>query len=155
MENRSLNSGHLRWVLLSFFAVALLSSACVPLAGSGDTGGGTPPKAASGGTAAGHADISPEQLLAMMADGDVFLVNVHIPYEGEIAGTDAFISFDEIAEHLGEMPDGDVPIVLYCRSGPMSTTAAKELAAAGYGRLYELEGGMKAWEAAGQELAWR
>jgi rhodanese-related sulfurtransferase len=100
----------------------------------------------------GYADISVDQLASLMEDKDFTLVNVHIPYEGEIPQTDLFIPFDEIQAHLDEIPAKDAPIVLYCRSGSMSTTAAKVLAAEGYTNVMELDGGFNTWEAAGYEL---
>lgn len=83
-----------------------------------------------------------------MATEDVYLVNVHVPYEGEIPGTDAFISYTEIADRLGELPD-DGSLVIYCRSGNMSTQSAQEMVDAGFTAFAELEGGYQAWEAAG------
>jgi rhodanese-related sulfurtransferase len=103
---------------------------------------------------AGYADITAQQLSEILADEnrEITLVNVHIPYEGEIPQTDLFIPFDEITDHLDELPDKDAPIVLYCRTGPMSTTAAEALVPLGYSNLMELDGGMRAWERAGYEL---
>jgi rhodanese-related sulfurtransferase len=100
----------------------------------------------------GYADISVDQLAVMMEDKNFTLVNVHIPYEGEIPETDLFIPFDEIQDHLDELPAWDEIIVLYCRSGSMSTTAAEVLVDEGYTNIIELDGGFNAWKAQGYEL---
>jgi len=85
-------------------------------------------------------------------DDALTLVNVHIPYEGELPATDLFIPFNAMADHTGELPAKEAPIVLYCRSGSMSTQAAKRLAELGYTNIFELDGGFNAWQAAGYEL---
>jgi rhodanese-related sulfurtransferase len=103
----------------------------------------------------GYADISVEQLDELLERQDVTLVNVHVPYEGEIPQTDLFIPFDEIAEHVDELPAPDAPIVLYCRSGGMSTSAGETLASLGYTNVAEVDGGMRAWEEVGYELLYR
>ena len=102
----------------------------------------------------GYADITAQQLSEILADEnrDLTLVNVHIPYEGEIPETDLFIPFNEIADHVEELPDRDAPIVLYCRTGPMSTEAAEALVSLGYSNILEVDSGMRAWEAAGYML---
>ena len=77
-------------------------------------------------------------------------MNVHIPYEGEIPGTQAHLAFDEITQHLDEFPAAkDAPIVLYCRSGSMSAIAARDLVNAGYTNVMNLDGGYRAWADAG------
>jgi rhodanese-related sulfurtransferase len=110
----------------------------------------------SGQASAGFATIDSAQLAAMLQSRDFLLVNVHIPYEGEIEGTDALIAFDKIAENLDKLPsDKDAEIVLYCRSGRMSEIAAAELVRLGYTNVAHLSGGMIGWKERGHELVER
>jgi rhodanese-related sulfurtransferase len=132
--------------------LALLLSAC-----GGAGVGPVPAKAAPtiegfARNSDGYGDINADQLAALIESQDVTLVNVDIPYQGEIPQTDLFIPFDEIQSHLDQLPAKDATIVLYCRSGNMSTTAAKALVSAGYMDVLELDGGFSAWEAQGHEL---
>ena len=106
-----------------------------------------PPAEASGG--AGYTVVNPGQLQAMMREEDVYLVNVHVPYEGELPDTDAFIPYTEITSRMDELPFGDQTVVIYCRSGNMSTEAAQAMVAAGAPHFYELGGGWYSWQDAG------
>jgi rhodanese-related sulfurtransferase len=100
-----------------------------------------------------YIDVSPEELVSMLKSKDFVLVNVHVPYAGEIEGTDLFIAYDQMADRLGELPSQtDAKIVVYCRSGGMSAIAAKTLVGLGYTNIWNLDGGMIAWEAAGYPL---
>ena len=97
--------------------------------------------------------LSSQDLVQMLQHKDFVLVNVHIPYEGEIAKTDVFVPFDQIAANLDKLPaDKGAKIVLYCRSGRMSQIAATTLANLGYTDVVHLAGGMIGWVAAGQSL---
>ena len=91
--------------------------------------------------------ITSAQLAEMLLEKDFLLINVHIPYEGEIENTDIFIPYDKLAENLDKLPkDKNAKIVLYCRSGRMSELAARELAQLGYTQVSHLSGGMIDWE---------
>jgi rhodanese-related sulfurtransferase len=108
-----------------------------------------------GKSADGYYTVNVTQLGDMLAAKDFVFVNVHIPFEGDIAGTDLSIPYDQITrdEYLSQLPaERDAKIVLYCRSGRMSAIAAKEMVALGYTNIWDVEGGMVAWEAAGFEL---
>jgi rhodanese-related sulfurtransferase len=114
---------------------------------------GGPRTAAPPPEAGGYRTIDPSRLAAMLGAKDFVLVNVHVPYEGEIDSTDLFIPYDEIADRTDELPEArDGRIVLYCRTGRMSTEAAQTLVELGYTNVYELQGGFEAWQAAGHPL---
>jgi len=96
--------------------------------------------------------VTVSELREMLVLKDFQLVNVHVPYYAEIEGTDLFIPYDEIEKQLDKLPGKEARIVLYCRSGSMSKQAAHVLVALGYTNVYDVEGGMIAWEAAGFPL---
>jgi rhodanese-related sulfurtransferase len=103
-----------------------------------------------GGT---YTDVTVRGLVDKLQTKDFVLVNVHIPYAGEIDNTDLFIPFDRIAQNLSQLPSNkDAQIVVYCRSGGMSAISATELVRQGYTNVWNLDGGMNAWTAAGEPL---
>jgi rhodanese-related sulfurtransferase len=100
-----------------------------------------------------YLNITPATLDTLLAKKDFFFVNVHIPFEGEIALTDAFIPYDQTMAKLGKYPaDKSARIVVYCRSGRMSDIAARELVRQGYTNILNLDGGMIEWEESGLPL---
>lgn len=126
--------------------------------------GGTPAdRAAPSGTAAAPSgpaasaaavpQLTPAQFAAAVAEPRRVTVNVHTPYEGEIAGTDLFLPFDRVQADASRLPaDRSTPLAVYCRTGRMSAQAVATLRRLGYRDVVELAGGMVAWERAGQPL---
>ena len=99
-----------------------------------------------------YKSISAQELNTMMKEKDFVFINVHTPFAGLITDTDLSIPYDEIGvpENLSQLPiDKNAKIVLYCRSGRMSEIAASELVSLGYTNIWNLAGGMVAWEQAG------
>lgn len=94
--------------------------------------------------------LAPADYRAALADPRVFLVDVHIPEQQHIVGTDAVIPFNEIDSNLDRLPaDKTTPVAVYCRSGSMSARVAAQLVRLGYERVIDLSGGTIAWSAAG------
>lgn len=165
--------GGKRGIVLPFvLALALLAYACGdPDAPSGGAGGsvaedgarntdglsarGTPGGVGEKVTVAdgSYTRVSPEELQEALRGGDLVLVNTHVPFAGDIPGTDLSVPYNEIDEKLGRLPDDEgARIAVYCRSGSMSASASKTLVGLGYENVWDLEGGMEAWEAAGFRL---
>jgi rhodanese-related sulfurtransferase len=97
--------------------------------------------------------VTPKELNIMLKNKDFVLVNVHIPFAGNIANTDLSIPYDQIEQDLTQLPaDKNAKIVLYCRSGHMSQIAAEKLVSLGYTNVWELKGGMIDWEQAGYNI---
>lgn len=130
------------YILLS----ALILTACQSKTVAGET------VTAAGGS---YQNITPDELNTMLKDKDFVFVNVHIPFAGNISKTDLSVPYDQVSipENLAQLPtDKDAKIVLYCRSGRMSEIAAIELIALGYTSIWNLDGGMVAWEEAGYQI---
>jgi rhodanese-related sulfurtransferase len=102
---------------------------------------------------ASYINIQPEELNNYLKeDKDIYLLDVHIPEQPHIIGTDAFIPFNEIQNNIEKLPeDKNTEIVVYCRSGSMSETASEELIELGYTNVKNLSGGLNAWKAEGYE----
>ncbi|WP_454791940.1 rhodanese-like domain-containing protein [Mycolicibacterium lutetiense] len=116
-----------------------------------------PPATSTGAAAASvvpHRLVGPDEFATAIGESDRMTINVHVPFEGDIAGTDLSIPFDRIAEQADRLPAArGAPIAIYCRTGPMSATAAEALKSLGYTDVVELKGGMRAWQASGRPLA--
>ena len=98
-------------------------------------------------------DVTPRTLKSWLGDKDFLLVNVAVPYVGEIESTDEFIPLNQIEGRLDAFPQQDAKIVVYCRSGSTSAEAARKLVRLGYSNVWNLKGGMIAWQEAGYPLS--
>lgn len=128
-------------VVVGYFALGM--------PGMDHSGGGG---AAMGAMDASDMSVGVDDFASRMAEPDAFVVNVHVPDEGSIAGTDAAIPYDRVAGDTRLPDDTATPIVLYCQTGRMSAEAATALMDAGYADVVHLDGGMDAWVAAGRSI---
>lgn len=130
-------------IFLALLAVILLAG-CQSKAVSGET------VSVAGGL---YKNVTPKELNSMLKNKDFVLVNVHIPFAGNLPNTDLSIPYDQIDQNLSQLPaDKAAKIVLYCRSGHMSQIAAEDLVSQGYTNVWNLKGGMIDWEKAGFEI---
>lgn len=134
---------------LAFVAVLLAVGATRDAAGQKAVD--TPTRPVEGGGS--YADIGAADLAAMLTKKNFTLTNVHVPYEGEIEGTDLLIPFDQVVARTAELPtDRNARLVVYCRSGRMSAIAVRTLVALGYRDVWHLDRGMIDWQRAGYPL---
>lgn len=116
-------------------------------AGCGDRAGSGPPQAAPAAKLVG-----PAQFAATVRRPGTVTLNVHVPDEGDVPGTDLAIPFDRLRARRRELPPRTTPLAVYCRSGRMSRIAVQTLRQLGFRRITELRGGMEAWRASGRSL---
>lgn len=93
--------------------------------------------------------LEARELSRRLSGGEaIALVDVRETWEWQVGNLDAhgalLIPLAELPDRLSEIP-GDRPVVLVCRSGHRSLTAARRLLEAGFARVYNLDGGMAAW----------
>lgn len=113
----------------------------------------SPPVSAQ--TLPGRGAVDPDEFAAAIADPARVTINVHVPYEGDISGTDVSIPFDQITAQADRLPaQRNTPLAVYCRTGRMSAIAAATLTQLGFVDVIELRGGMAAWQSSGRSLVW-
>ena len=95
-------------------------------------------------------DVTPNALWARLTD--VCIVDVRAPEEfagelGRVPGA-RLLTLNELPERLGELPENQT-IVFVCRSGGRSAQAASFARTKGFAKLYNMAGGMLAWNELG------
>ncbi|WP_231855969.1 rhodanese-like domain-containing protein [Nocardia cyriacigeorgica] len=97
--------------------------------------------------------LPPAEFAAAMAEPARVTINVHVPFEGYLDGTDRMIPYNEISSQAAQLPaDRATPLAIYCLSGRMSVDAMQALVALGYTDVVDLRGGMQAWQADGRPV---
>lgn len=109
----------------------------------------------------GFTNVTVEEAREMIEKDDVFILDVRTPAEfnsSHIEGATLIpvtnsggsnLSSDQLLEaRINEVPK-DKKILVYCRTGHRSTIASNILLAAGDSDIYNMQGGITAWTAAG------
>lgn len=133
---------------IAFAVVALLAVVVLSASGSGPTG-----QTVVQGRGGTWTNVTPDRLTEMLAHKDFSFLNVKTPYIGEIEGTDLYIPYDQLSARAAELPTSkSAGILVYCRSGAESAIAAQTLLDLGYEHIWNLDGGMNAWQSSGRTL---
>ena len=116
------------------------------------------PARVSGGTEGAGGEASGAREVEVVAAAErlqledpPFLLDVREPWEWAVSNLSdlgaRLIPLSELDDRLGEIPM-DRAIVVYCKSGQRSRTAALRIAGSGRSEVESLRGGLVAWAAA-------
>lgn len=106
-------------------------------------------------------NLTPEQVAAELESGDALLVDVREPQEREAASIPGSISAprgmlefyaDPSLPYHKEEFDPQRRIILHCASGGRSALGAATLKEMGYSNVAHLDGGIRAWQEAGNAV---
>lgn len=101
----------------------------------------------------GYRVVTVQELQTMLEKKDFTMVNVHIPFQGNISQTDLHLAYDVIEQNLNQLPqEKDAKILVYCLTSGMAKKAIATLLNQGYTNLWMLDGGTTSWEEAGLSL---
>ena len=107
-----------------------------------------------GHQAASHPVIQPAEYKSRFVDGKQAHTLVDVRTPGEFAGGyipgAVNIALQELNQRLNKIPK-EKPVVVYCRSGNRSASAAQALLQAGYSEVYDL-GGIIEWSRQGMPI---
>lgn len=101
--------------------------------------------------ASGVADVSPTEAVMLINHDHALMLDVRNPDEfsgGHIADA-RNIPLSALPDRLAELEDyKDKPILVNCQGGVRSISACGVLKKAGFSKLYNLDGGINAWNQA-------
>lgn len=96
----------------------------------------------------GYQDVTPAGLTALINAGDALVIDLSSAQDyqqGHVPGARhvALSQFDPESPELVRVKD--MPVAVYCARGLSAAAAARRLAKAGFTRVFNLQGGMRAW----------
>jgi rhodanese-related sulfurtransferase len=97
------------------------------------------------------AEVSPKEAAALQSAKKALIVDVREDDEWQaqhIPGA-IHIPLGQLENRLGELKSQHSPLIMQCRSGKRSAKAQATLKAAGFSDVYNMEGGLIAWQQQG------
>lgn len=99
--------------------------------------------------------VSTEEMQTLLELDDVQLLDVRTPDEYK----SGFINNAQNIDYYSKTFDQDVakldkskPVIVYCKSGGRSAKCAEKMKAAGFVKIYDLDGGISKWKHKGLEI---
>ncbi len=99
--------------------------------------------------------ITVSEMKSLMQLGDVQLVDVRSEKEfasGHISRAQNIVYLGDNWEKEFSKLDREKPVLVYCERGGRSKRCTNKLVAAGFQKIYDLEGGIQQWKFAGEPL---
>lgn len=93
--------------------------------------------------------VTTEEMQAILALENVQRLDVRTPKEYAEGYIADFQNIDFLSPTFDQdilKLDKEKPVILYCKEGGRSAKCAKQLAAAGFVKIYDYQGGMSKWE---------
>ncbi|WP_457625537.1 rhodanese-like domain-containing protein [Persephonella sp.] len=95
-------------------------------------------------------NLSPKEIYQFIRKEDVIILDVRTPEEAETEGkipASILIPLDSLRNNIKKL-DKDKKIIVYCRSGNRSVSAARVLSSLGF-KVYNMKGGINSWKSEG------
>lgn len=99
--------------------------------------------------------VTPEEMQSLLDQEDVQLVDVRTQQEYEKGYIENSQNIDILSPTFEQdilKLDKSKPVIVYCKSGGRSAKCSKKLKAAGFVKIYDLEGGLEKWKFSGKEI---
>ncbi len=102
-----------------------------------------------------YRSLSPVEAVRVINQDDALVLDVREDNEvasGRIGGA-KHIPLGSLKKRMGDIEKyKDKPVVVYCRSGNRSASAAQQLTAAGFEDVVNLQGGIQSWQSANMPI---
>lgn len=91
--------------------------------------------------------LEPREARRWIEHRDIQLIDVREPFEAEICAIDGavLVPHERLTDQPSRYVDAERDVLLYCKSGGRSGHALKLLRAAGYERVWHIDGGILQW----------
>jgi rhodanese-related sulfurtransferase len=140
--------------LLRLLVVPASLAVVAVLAGCGGSGSGSGPAATAAPRPQGHVLLAPADAVKVLADPPAGLVVLDVRTPAEFAAghlaeaIDIDINDPSFAAGIAAL-DPNATYFVYCRTGHRSAAAVAHMQQLGFKSIYELDGGITAWQSAG------